>query len=132
MKLGLIRRGIGSGVLAVAAATTIAQCGRRYYRVRRPTRAGRALNQGMSIQNVERILPEYQTLQAGDTLDKNKTMAVHYVDEGRSLVLGPPTSVGWLQALIPLDGFSTRLITRVRASAAAPVPIWGYCPSPSR
>jgi hypothetical protein len=75
---------------------------------------------GMQIENSKRILPEYQTLQVGDCLDKNKTMTVLGIEPGRDLVLGPPESVDWLQCtwafnIFPVDERTSRLVTRVRA-----------------
>jgi hypothetical protein len=75
---------------------------------------------GMQIENSNRILPQYQHLRVGECIDKSGTMMVLAVEVGRSLVLGPPESVNWLRCtwsfnIIPLDGHSCRLVTRVRA-----------------
>jgi hypothetical protein len=52
---------------------------------------------GIIIENSTKILPEYQALQVGECIDKNGTMMVLGIEPGRSLVLGPPESVDWLQ-----------------------------------
>ena len=75
---------------------------------------------GMDVQNAGRILPEVQSVEVGQALDRNGTMIVQAVDPGHSLVLGPPPSVDYLQctwafALYPITERSTRLVTRVRA-----------------
>lgn len=74
---------------------------------------------GMHVRNADDILSECQSIEVGQVLDKNGTMVVQAVDPGRSLVLGPPESVGalrctWAFALYPIDAQSTRLVTRVR------------------
>jgi hypothetical protein len=75
---------------------------------------------GLRITNAGRILPEFQTVEVGQALDRNGTMVVQAVETGRHLVLGPPDSVDllrctWSFALRSTAGGSTRLITRVRA-----------------
>jgi hypothetical protein len=91
---------------------------------------------GLDIQNAGRILPEFQTVEVGQALDRNGTMVVQAVDPGRSLVLGPPPSVDtmqctWSFGIYPVNERSTRLVTRVRARVcyrdmmrAAPVYTW--------
>jgi len=94
---------------------------------------------GLDVVNRDQILPEYQHLAAGDRVDRAGTMCVLGVEPGRYVVLGPPpgtpnVSAAWSIALYPIDGHSTRLITRVRSRwsyrdmlAATPVytwPIW--------
>jgi hypothetical protein len=79
--------------------------------------------QGMRIENAHRIIPEYQSLQVGDVLDKNGTMVVQHVEPGHALVLGPPDSVQtlpctWAFMLLPDTAGSTRLLTRVRAKVS--------------
>jgi hypothetical protein len=76
--------------------------------------------QGMEIENAQGILPQYQSLQPGDALDRAGGMIVHAVEADHYLVLGPPDSIDWLQCtwcflLEPVDAHTTRLITRVRA-----------------
>lgn len=78
---------------------------------------------GLKIANRDEILPQFQTVHVGQTLDRNGTMVVQAVDPGRSLVLGPPPSVEqvkatWAFALYPIDSRSTRLVTRVRSDWA--------------
>jgi hypothetical protein len=75
---------------------------------------------GLHIENAGRILPEFQTVEVGQALDRNGTMVVQAVEPGRHLVLGPPESVDLLQctwsfALRPAGDGLTRLIARVRA-----------------
>jgi hypothetical protein len=81
--------------------------------------------QGLEIENTDRILPEFQTLKAGDTLDEAGDMTVLDVDPGRYLVLGPPDVYDWLKstwviALYPVDESSTRLVTRLRGRMSFP------------
>jgi hypothetical protein len=75
---------------------------------------------GLDIVNAGLLLPEHQSLEVGQTLDKNGTMTVLAVEPGRSLALGPPESVDYLKCvwsfeLRPFGSSRTRLITRVRA-----------------
>jgi hypothetical protein len=75
---------------------------------------------GMWVVNADRILPRFQTLQAGQPLDRWGNMIVKAVDPGRSLVLGPPDGrhdmdSTWAIALYPGQGGATRLVSRVRA-----------------
>jgi hypothetical protein len=76
------------------------------------------------IPSAERILPEFQTLQVGDTiaLSKSAHVRVTAVDAPSSLVLvfevaGTWSSATWVWGLYPEDAFRTRLITRLRANA---------------
>jgi hypothetical protein len=74
---------------------------------------------GMRIENRDVMLMEFQEVRAGDVLDKNGTMSVLSVEPGTSLVLGPPESVEevqctWAFGIYPLNGRSSRLVTRVR------------------
>jgi hypothetical protein len=76
--------------------------------------------QGMEIEGAERILRQFQELREGQALDAGANMLVHYVDAPRFLVLGPSTTVEWMQStwafgLYPLADGATRLVTRVRA-----------------
>jgi hypothetical protein len=78
---------------------------------------------GLRITNSDELLPAYQTLQVGQAIDETGTMVVQAVEPGRSLVLGPPSSVEtvkvtWAFTLTPVEGGSTRLITRVRGNLA--------------
>jgi hypothetical protein len=66
------------------------------------------------------LLPEFQSLQAGDRLDRAGDMTVLAVEPGQWVALGPPDKYDWLTstwviALYPVDERSTRLVTRVRA-----------------
>jgi hypothetical protein len=81
--------------------------------------------QGLKIENVDRVLPEFQTLKVGDSLDEAGNMRVLDIDPGRYLVLGPPDVYDWLKstwviALYPVDESSTRLVTRLRARMSFP------------
>jgi hypothetical protein len=73
---------------------------------------------GMKIRNSEDVLPEFQTPQVGEALDRAGNMLVKAVERNRNLVLGPrPTpnlAVTWALALHPSDG-GTRLVSRCRA-----------------
>jgi hypothetical protein len=76
--------------------------------------------QGLAIENTDRVLPEFQTLQAGDRLDRAGDMTVLAVEPGHWVALGPPERVDWLKstwvmALYPVDEHSTRLVIRLRA-----------------
>ena len=76
--------------------------------------------QGLDVENADRIIPEYQTLEAGQAIDKGGTMVVLAVEPGRHLVLGPITPPPWLDStwafvLYPEGERRTRLVTRVRA-----------------
>jgi uncharacterized protein YndB with AHSA1/START domain len=76
--------------------------------------------QGLDVENAHRIMPEYQTLEAGQAIDKGGTMVVLAVEPERHLVLGPLTPPPWLEstwafALYPDGNGKTRLVTRVRA-----------------
>jgi hypothetical protein len=94
--------------------------------------------QGLAIENTDRILPEFQTVQAGDSLDKAGNMMVLDVAPGHYLALGPPDTYDWLKAtwviaLYPLDQGSTRLVTRLRARMswrgmlrALPLQVWPF------
>lgn len=75
--------------------------------------------QGLKIENAGRVLPQFQAIKAGDSLDKAGTMVVLDVAPGRYVVLGPPPIYDWLTstwviALYPPDAHSTRLVTRLR------------------
>jgi uncharacterized protein YndB with AHSA1/START domain len=76
--------------------------------------------QGLDVENAHRIMPEFQSLEVGQAIDKGGTMAVLAVDPGKHLVLGPETPPEWLEstwafALYPEGRDKTRLVTRVRA-----------------
>ena len=73
----------------------------------------------MKVANAERILPEFQDLKVGDTLDRAGNMRVKAVVPGRMLVLGPPPmpdlQVTWAMCLYPAGEKATRLVSRCRA-----------------
>ena len=73
---------------------------------------------GLHVENRDVLLPEFQSVQVGDAIDRNGTMRVLHVDPGHTLVLGPPedepaVQATWAFGLYPVDGRTTRLVTRV-------------------
>jgi hypothetical protein len=74
---------------------------------------------GMTVENSGRIMPEYQELRPGDSLDRAGNMTVRAIDPGRTLVLGPPPGLWldstWAMAVYPAGEGRTRLVSRVRA-----------------
>jgi len=91
---------------------------------------------GLEIHNVDRVVPEWQDLEAGDTVrlaprdqyGGRAQMRVVHLDPNRALVFGPVvdtpedldaasrTGAGtWAFVLSPLDGTQTRLIIRTRS-----------------
>jgi hypothetical protein len=79
---------------------------------------------GLHVKNAGVILPEFQTLDVGEAVDKAGTMVVQAVEPEHYLVLGPPESVDyikcvWTLAIYPVDQATSRLVARVRAS-------WSY------
>jgi hypothetical protein len=79
---------------------------------------------GLSISTVERLLPEFQTLEPGDTIPAGRGLhlPVRAVEPYASLVIGSrpeepagQSRVSWSLGLYPRDG-STRLVSRVRTS----------------
>jgi hypothetical protein len=75
---------------------------------------------GLRVVNRDTILPEHQSVQVGQALDKGGTMRVLAVEPGRSLVLGPPEGLAvrstWAFCLNPQENGATRLVTRVRGA----------------
>jgi hypothetical protein len=94
--------------------------------------------QGLKITNSARILPDYQTLKTGDSLDQAGNMRVLGIEPGQYVALGPPPECDWLQstwvlALYPLGTESTRLIARLRGRLsvrgmlrALPPTVWPF------
>lgn len=94
--------------------------------------------QGLNIENTARILPDYQTLNVGDSLDAAGNMIVLAVKPGRFVALGPPADCDWLEstwviALYPLGDNSTRLVTRLKGRMnfrlmlrALPPTVWPF------
>jgi hypothetical protein len=75
---------------------------------------------GLRIENVDAILPQFQSLRVGEALDKGGTMRVLALEPGHHLVLGPPDSVDtvqctWAFGLYPTAQQATRLVSRCRA-----------------
>lgn len=75
---------------------------------------------GMSVENADRILPEYRELHLGDPLDRSGNMIVRAVNPGRAVVLGPPPGLWldttWAIAVYPAAEGQTRLVSRVRGA----------------
>ena len=80
---------------------------------------------GIDIENTDRILPEFQHLEAGDFLalnDKGNGLAVREVQPERFLVLQwLPAKSTWAFGLYPRDDGSTRLVSRNRLSGSGPL-----------
>jgi hypothetical protein len=79
---------------------------------------------GIDIENTDRILPEFQHLEVGETMALNKKgdgIVVREVDPERFLVLQwIPAGSTWTFGLYPDDG-STRLISRNRLKGRSPL-----------
>jgi len=79
---------------------------------------------GMRVENAEKVLPEFQQLEVGKSLDRAGNMIVKAFEANRYLALGPPDVATpktnffestWVLCLYPLGARSTRLVSRVRA-----------------
>jgi hypothetical protein len=73
------------------------------------------------IPSAERIIPEFQHVQVGDIFPMNRkaedTFVVRLIEPERALVIGDAAGgMSWAFVLEPVDGHTTRLITRVRAT----------------
>lgn len=79
---------------------------------------------GIDIENTDRILPEYQHLEVGETMGLNKKgdgIIVREVQPERFLVLQwTPARSTWTFGLYPEDG-STRLVSRNRLPGSGPL-----------
>jgi hypothetical protein len=82
---------------------------------------------GLNISNVDRILPEFQQLKAGDVIllgPQGPQVPVSAVEPERFLVLGgSDPNIGdasWVFLLKPLDEQHTRLVVRMRADFKMP------------
>jgi hypothetical protein len=74
--------------------------------------------------SAETVLPEFQSLKAGDTIPigRGPSWPVRVADPGRALVLEPvPGRITWSFALVPRGEGATRLVTRVRCAPPATV-----------
>lgn len=72
---------------------------------------------GLSIHNADRILPEFQHLQVGDTIPFGPSGVgpkVLAIDPNRSLLLGFDKGWSWVFALYPQGDGTTRLVVRNR------------------
>jgi len=82
---------------------------------------------GMGVENVDRIMPEYQELSIGDALDRQGNMTVRAIDLGHTLVLGPPPGLWldstWAMAVFPEGKDRSRLVSRVRAQITSWSPL---------
>lgn len=79
---------------------------------------------GMKVSSAAGLLPEHQSLQVGQALDRSGNMLIKAVEPGQFVVLGPPPRVTevestWVLALYPMPGYRTRLVSRVRARVAS-------------
>jgi hypothetical protein len=75
---------------------------------------------GMHIRNVNEILPQFQTLDVGTSLDRAGGLTVRAAEENQYIVLGPRLTddgvdATWLMLLEPVSEKSTRLVSRVHA-----------------
>jgi hypothetical protein len=74
--------------------------------------------------SAESVLPEFQDLEAGDTIPigRGPSWPVRLADAERALVLEPvPGHITWSFALVPISDGATRLITRVRCAAPSTI-----------
>jgi hypothetical protein len=73
----------------------------------------------MKVENANRLLRDFQTLNVGQAIDRAGTMLVQAVEANRFLVLGPPPmpdlKTTWALALFPTGDGATRLVSRCRA-----------------
>jgi hypothetical protein len=74
---------------------------------------------GMKVHSAHRVLPRFQHLEVGESLDRQGNMVVRHVDHGRALVIGPgkPDEAfdsTWAIAAYPEGKGQTRLVSRVR------------------
>lgn len=72
------------------------------------------------IHSPHRVLPRYQDLDVGDTLDRNHTVVVRGLEPGEALLIEPARhrsdiTAMWTLALYPDGPSHTRLVSRVRA-----------------
>jgi hypothetical protein len=73
------------------------------------------------IRSAERIVPELQQVRVGDVFPMSgraeDTFVVRLIEPGRALVLGDAAGgMVWEFVLEPIDGKTTRVITRIRAT----------------
>ena len=91
---------------------------------------------GIDIENTDRILPEYQHLEAGEFLALNKSgngIMVRDAQAERFLVLQwIPAKSTWIFGLYPQDDGTTRLVSRNRHLVRVPCSGWEWSPSWSR
>jgi len=80
---------------------------------------------GIDIENKDRILSEFQHLEAGENIglnEKGEGLAVRAVDPQRSLVLQwIPARSTWTFALYPEPDGTTRLVSRNRLAGSGPL-----------
>ena len=77
---------------------------------------------GLNMHSVDRVLPEFQHLEVGDVIGKERAgLTVHLVEPQWYLVLEwPRTSATWTFGLYPEKGNRTRLISRNRLHGSGP------------
>lgn len=78
---------------------------------------------GIDIENSDRILPEFQHLEPGETFELNDktSVVVREVEPGSHLVLQwEPAKSTWAFCLRPADDGTTRLISRNRIPGGGP------------
>jgi hypothetical protein len=80
---------------------------------------------GIDIENTDRILPEYQHLEAGEMIglnEKGNGLRVIAVEDRRHLALQwVPAGSTWTFGLYPAAGNQTRLVSRNRIRGAGPL-----------
>ncbi len=80
---------------------------------------------GIDIENSDRLLPEYQTIEAGEAIglnEKGEGLVVRAVEPQRALVLEwRPAGSTWTIALYPTGDSDTRLISRNRIAGSGPL-----------
>jgi hypothetical protein len=84
---------------------------------------------GIDIENSDRILPEFQHMEAGDSFllnDKGEGLAVREVEHERHIVLQwVPARSTWTFALRPCVDGTTRLVSRNRLPSSGPL-FWPF------
>ena len=82
--------------------------------------------------SADAVLPEYQHPRVGDVipLGRGPDWPLIVVEPERALVIEPAgAEVTWCWAIIPTDGSSTRLLSRVRVRVGSPLVLWMLAPA---
>jgi len=94
---------------------------------------------GLKVSSATNILPEFQNLEVGDTLDINANMIVKDIEANRHLVIGTPENAPWGEStwsmvLYPMQDGRTRLVSRVRArlTRSPQAMFWGLLLDPGQ